>query len=256
MYGEADRNQKMQDPVKCDKLYRFMKKEREEGGSMKKTWITAALAAALMLVLSFASAARADVIINEVMASNGFYENGEAYDWIELYNDGKETVDLSGWYLSDSKKDPLKWSFPQGAKLKGGKYLTVFCTGEDGISPGKGDIFYTGYSVSASGETLILSDAEGTELQRVKLPQQYGCVSWGRPADGGEYGFFENPTRGKKNDEKAFPLRTGRPEFSVPGGFYTDSVTVTVAGPEGAVLRYTTDGETPTQKSKVFPAEG
>ena len=223
---------------------------------MKKTWITAVLAAAFMLVLSFSSAARADVIINEVMASNGFYENGEAYDWIELYNDGKETVDLSGWYLSDSKKDPLKWSFPQGAKLKGGKYLTVFCTGEDGISPGKGDTFYTGYSVSASGETLILSDAEGTELQRVKLPQQYGCVSWGRPADGGEYGFFENPTRGKKNDEKAFPLRTGRPEFSIPGGFYTDSVTVTASGPEGAVLRYTTDGETPTQKSKVFPAEG
>ena len=52
---------------------------------MKKTWITAVLAAAFLLVLSFSSAARADVIINEVMASNGFYENGEAYDWIELY---------------------------------------------------------------------------------------------------------------------------------------------------------------------------
>ena len=246
----------MHDEGKCDKLYRFMKKEREEGGSMKKTWITAVLAAAFLLVLSFSSAARADVIINEVMASNGFYENGEAYDWIELYNDGKETVNLSGWYLSDSKKDPMKWSFPQGTKLKAGKYLTVFCTGEDGISPGKGDTFYTGYSISASGETLILTDSDGAELQRVKLPQQYGCVSWGRPADGGEYGYFENPTRGKKNDAQAYAFRTGHPEFSIPGGFYTDSVTVSAAGPEGAVLRYTTDGETPTQKSKVFPAEG
>ena len=170
---------------------------------MKKTWITAVLAAAFLLVLSFSSAAHADVVINEVMASNGFYENGEAYDWIELYNDGKETVNLSGWYLSDSKKDPMKWSFPQGTKLKAGKYLTVFCTGEDGISPGKGDTFYTGYSISASGETLILTDSDGAELQRVKLPQQYGCVSWGKPADGGEYGFFENPTRGKKNDATA-----------------------------------------------------
>ena len=96
------------------------------------------LAVLLFLPVSFAFA---DVMINEVMASNGFYEKGEAYDWIELYNDGKQAVDLGGWYLSDSKKNPLKWSFPQGAKLKGGKYLTVFCTGEDGISPGKGDTF-------------------------------------------------------------------------------------------------------------------
>ncbi len=216
----------------------------------------AVMLAVLFPVLSVFSSACAEVIINEVMASNGFYENGEAYDWIELYNDGKQTEDLSGWYLSDSKKNPLKWSFPQGTKLKAGKYLTVFCTGEEGINPGKGDTFYTGYSVSASGETLILSDPEGTEMQRVKFPQQYGCVSWGRPAEGGAYGFFENPTRGKKNDAQAYADRADPPVLSLSGGFYTDSVTVSAAGPDGAVLRYTTDGETPTEKSKVFPAEG
>ena len=219
-----------------------------------RRWIIPGLLAALFLLLS--AGACAEVYINEVMASNGFYENGEAYDWIEVYNDGKSAVDLSGWYLSDSKKDPLKWSFPKGTKLKAGGYLTVFCTGEDGISPGKGSTFYTGYSISASGETLILSDAEGTEVQRVKLPEQYGCVSWGRPAGGGEYGFFENPTRGKKNDSAAYPARTAAPVLTVTGGFYEGSVTVGVTAPEGATVRYTTDGETPTAKSKAFPAEG
>ncbi len=223
---------------------------------MKRISAAVILLAAFLLIPAAFSAAGADVVINEVMASNGFYENGEAYDWIELYNDGKETADLSGWYLSDSKKNPLKWNFPQGTKLKGGKFLTVFCTGEEDISPGKGDTFYTGYSISASGETLILSDAEGTEVQRVKLPEQYGCVSWGRPADGGEYGFFENPTRGSKNDKEAFAARTESPVLTEAAGFYTDSVTVYAAGPEGAVLRYTTDGETPGAKSKIFPAEG
>ena len=72
-------------------------------------WLTV-ICAALFFVLSAFSCAFADVIINEVMASNGFYENGEAYDWIELYNDGKKAVDLGGGYLSDSKKNPLKWS--------------------------------------------------------------------------------------------------------------------------------------------------
>ncbi|MBR6965885.1 MAG: CotH kinase family protein [Clostridia bacterium] len=223
---------------------------------MRKTGFAAVLLAMLLCALAACSPAFADVIINEVMASNGFYEDGESYDWIELYNDGKSAVDLSGWYLSDSKKNPLKWSFPQGAKLKAGGYLTVFCTGEDGIAPGKGSTFYTGYSISASGETLILSDAEGTELQRVKLPEQYGSVSWGKPSGGGDYGFFENPTRGKKNDQEAYPARTETPVLTVAGGFYRESVTVTAAGPEGAVLRYTTDGETPGEKSRVFPGEG
>lgn len=223
---------------------------------MKRILFTAVLLTALLLILSAIPTACADVVINEVMASNGFYENGNAYDWIELYNDGKETENLSGWYLSDSGKNPLKWRFPDGAKLKAGQYLTVFCTGEEGHTPGKGDTFYTGYSISASGETLVLSDAEGTEIQRVKLPQQYGCISWGRPYGGGEYGFFEHGTRGKKNDTQAYAARTETPALSVAGGFYTDSVTVQAGGPEGAVLRYTTNGETPGIKDKVFPAEG
>ena len=218
----------------------------------KISLMIAAFAACFLLI----SCAHADVIISEVMASNGFYENGEAYDWIELHNNGKETADLSGWYLSDSKKDPQKWRFPNGTRLKGGKYLTVFCTGEDGIQPGKGDTFYTGYSISASGETLILSDAEGVEVQRVKLPQQYGCVSWGLPSGGGEYGFFENPTRGRKNEDKAYPVRTDAPILTVTGGFYQNRVTVGATGPEGAEIRYTTDGETPTEKSRKMPAEG
>ena len=223
--------------------------------SRKRTGTLLTLLAAPALMIA-AGHARADVVISEVMASNGFFENGNAWDWVELWNNGRETVNLSGWYLSDSKKNPLKWSFPDGTKLKAGKYLTVFCTGEEGHDPGKGDTFYTGYSVSASGETLILSDAEGTEAQRVNLPQQYGCISWGRPSGGGEYGFFENPTRGKKNDAQAYESRTERPALSAAGGFYSGSVTVQASGPEGAVLRYTTDGETPGTKSKVFPKDG
>ena len=57
--------------------------------------------------------ALAEIEISEVMASNGVYINGEAYDWVELHNTGKKTVDLSGCYLSDSKKKPTKWAFPK-----------------------------------------------------------------------------------------------------------------------------------------------
>ena len=200
--------------------------------------------------------ASADIVINEVMASNGYFENGHAWDWVELYNSGKTAVDLSGWHLSDSKKNPLKWSFPQGTRLKAGKYLTVWCTGETDMDPGKDSEFYTDFAISAKGETLILSDADGREMQRLVLPAQYGCVSYGLPRKSGDYGFLEHPTRGAKNDDAAYAARTGAPRLLTEGGFYRDAVTVRAEGPADAVLRYTTDGETPTEKSKKFPEAG
>ena len=60
------------------------------------------------------------IVINEVMASNGMYENEKSYDWIELHNRSKKAVDLSGWMLSDGKKNLAKFVFPKGTKLKAG----------------------------------------------------------------------------------------------------------------------------------------
>lgn len=213
-------------------------------------------ALALFLLCCFPAAALADIVINEVMASNGVYENEKSYDWVELYNDGKKTVDLSGWFLSDGKKNLQKFTFPAGTKLKAGAYLTVYCTGEDGIDPGKGSTFYAPFSLSADGETLYLSDAEVQLVQKLKYPQQYGNVSYGLPAGGTEYGYFETATRGKKNETVAYPGRTEAPAILTVGGFYADAVTVQAQAPQGAVLRYTTDGETPTAKDREFPAEG
>ncbi|MBO4471107.1 MAG: CotH kinase family protein [Clostridia bacterium] len=210
----------------------------------------------LLAVLGFAGAARADVVINEVMASNGYYESGHAWDWVELYNNGKDTVSLSGWGFTDSKKDLYKFTFPEGAKLKAGEYLTIWCTGEENKTPGKGDTFYADFKISSSGETLRLTDSDEEEIQKLKMPEQYGCVSYGLPSGGGAYGFFENPTRGKKNDAEAYTRRAAEPEIVTAAGFYEGSVTVEARGENGADLRYTTDGETPTKKSKQFPAEG
>ncbi len=227
----------------------------------------AVLVAALLMLLSGASA---DIVINEVMASNGYFESGHAWDWVELYNNGSETVDLSGWYFSDSAKKPLKWSFPAGTKLKKGKYLTIWCTGEDGVAPGAGSVFYTDFAISSSGEKLVLSDASGAEVTRLELPAQYGCVSYGLPLGGGACGYLENPTRGAKNDKTAFTARTAAPRLYAEGredaegaqamngigGFFSGSVNVRAEGPGGATIRYTTDGATPTAKSKAFPAAG
>ena len=210
----------------------------------------------LLAVLGFAGAARADVIINEVMASNGYYENGHAWDWVELYNNGDSTENLSGWGFTDSKKDLFKFTFPEGTKLKAGGYLTIWCTGTENKTPGKGDTFYADFKISSSGETLRLTDKDENEVQKLKMPEQYGCISYGMPSGGGEYGFFEKATRGKKNGSEVYTRRLQEPEIVTAAGFYEGSVTVEVRGEEGAELHYTTDGETPTTKSKVFPKDG
>ena len=211
---------------------------------------------AMVLALMLPAGAMADIVISEVMAMNGVYENGHAYDWIELYNNGGESVNLSGWFLSDSKKNPYKWAFPSGAKLKVGAYLTVFCTGDEDVNPGKGDEFYAPFKISSQGEKIVLSNDAGEQVQLLEIPAQYGTVSYGLPSGGGDYGYFAAATRGERNDESAYQSRVDTPVIGTSGGFYPSGVTVTAAAPEGAILRYTTDGDTPTEKSAKFPAGG
>ena len=140
--------------------------------------------------------------------------------------------------------------------------MTVFCTGEDDIAPGKQTPFYATFSLKAEGETLYLTDAAGNRVQTLEYPQQYGNVSWGLPAGfvgnptEADYGYLVNATRAKKNDAAVYPVRTGAPAIATVGGFYAEGITVQAEAPDGAILRYTVDGETPDEKSPVFPAEG
>ncbi len=226
---------------------------------MKKILILLCL---LALALPAWAEEPAAIVINEIMASNGMYENEHSYDWIELHNRSKKSVDLSGWRLSDGKKNLEKFVFPKGTKLKAGGYITIWCTGEDGVAPGNKSPYSASFSLSAEGETLYLSDKDGNRVQTLQFPEQYGNVSWGLPAGFSgvptekDYGYLVNATRAKKNDAAVYPARTEDPALLTVGGFYPGGVTVLASCPEGAVLRYTTDGETPTEKSPLFPAEG
>lgn len=202
------------------------------------------------------SVARGDVLINEVMASSATYENGHAYDWIEIVNTGKKTEDLSGWHISDKANQPELFTFPKGTKLKSGAYLTVFCTDDADHGKETKDTFYAPFKISSSGETLFLTDSEGNQVQVLPIPKQYGNVSWGKAYQGEEYGYLETISRGKKNDKTVGYERTETPKLETAGGFYHDSVTVTVTDLSGTVIRYTTDGSTPTKKSKIFPEKG
>ena len=207
--------------------------------------------ALLLVLLAGCAWAEGDIIISEVMAANDVWKNGHHDDWVEIINTGKKTADLSGWCLSDNVKKPSKFTFPEGTKLKGGECLLIYCT--DRAEPVKsGSVYYAPFKLSQDGEAVLLSDAQGNQADLLRLPEQYAGISYGVAPDG-TVGYLSASTPGKKNAGEAFERRTPAPAFADEGGFEGGVLTVAVSD---AVVRYTTDGETPTERSPVFPKEG
>ena len=54
----------------------------------------------------------AQILINEFSAHKGvFDENNIESDWIELFNNSNQVVDLSNYFLSDDLNNLEKWQF-------------------------------------------------------------------------------------------------------------------------------------------------
>ena len=88
----------------------------------------------LLLAGSLVGSLAAQVRIAEFMANNNLVladAEGDWPDWIELENVGTSSVNLGGWYLTDSANKPTKWQLPSpttlgaGQRLVDGSHLTV-----------------------------------------------------------------------------------------------------------------------------------
>ncbi|MFW6153853.1 MAG: lamin tail domain-containing protein [Planctomycetota bacterium] len=126
----------------------------------------------------------AGLIINEFMASNAEYsvdEDGDSSDWIELWNDADDAVDLTGWYLTDDPDNLLKWAFPT-QMLDANGYLLVFASDKDRAVAG--EELHTNFKLSADGEYLALAHEDGELVSVVhefapEFPPQVSDISYG-----------------------------------------------------------------------------
>ncbi|MBK8343674.1 MAG: lamin tail domain-containing protein [Bacteroidetes bacterium] len=57
----------------------------------------------------------------------GIDEDAENEDWIELYNAGATTIDLSDFTLSDKLSEPTLWPLT-GLSLEPNAFLQIFCS--------------------------------------------------------------------------------------------------------------------------------
>ncbi len=143
--------------------------------------------------------ANSDVVINEFMASNETTiadQDGEFEDWIELYNNGSERINLEGYFLSDDATDLMRWTFPAGTVIEPNGYLIIWA---DDNEDQEG--LHANFKLSASEEAVFLVDATGAIIDLVNYTNQTTDVSYGRFPNG--TGDFQsmNPTFNAANSQ-------------------------------------------------------
>lgn len=189
------------------------------------------------------------VMINEIGAASA--ESG-GRDWVEIYNSGSQAVDLTGYGLSDNAGRPRKWQFPSGTVIQPGAYLGVFCTGMD--TSGNGQM-HTNFKLNAEGGyTMVLSQPDGTIIDRTFVPQQYENITYGRVEGSDGFYYFELSTPLAKNDGTPYLGRAALPEYSVTGGLYKtgDVLTISLSSAPGTRVYYTLDNTDPTETSTLY----
>ncbi len=144
------------------------------------------------------------VKVNEVSAGNSV--NVSDYfkkdDWIELYNNTDEDIDIAGMYLSDKAKNPLKYQIP--ADIEGLRtiipargHLVVWASKRDII----GTDIHTSFKLdNEDGAMVILTAADQTWSDTLRYDLHDGQESYGRYPDAGRNVYhMTTPTIAARN---------------------------------------------------------
>ena len=143
--------------------------------------------------------------INEILALNGQShadENSEYDDWVELFNNGLEPIDIGGLYATDDLSQPDKWQIPvlqpELTSIQPGDYLLLWA--DQDLEQG---VLHLNFKLSGAGEAFGLAKATDSGfvyIDTVTFGSQSTDVSWGRSPDGeNSFRFFMVPTPGHQN---------------------------------------------------------
>jgi hypothetical protein len=194
------------------------------------------------------------LVLNEVMSSNTITladEDGDYEDWIELFNYGSEPINLAGFGLSDDYANPYRWVFPN-VVIHPDDYMLVWASGKDRRNPGSA--LHTNFSLSAVGEELILSNAEGLMVDTLGPTPLLSDISYGRAPNGqGGWRFFTEPTPNAPNQGQGFGLLLDPVGFSQEGGSFTETFLLNLSHTQAdAQIVYSLDGAEPDATAFIF----
>ena len=193
--------------------------------------------------------------ISEFMADNNrtlHDEDGDRSDWIEVFNSGTTPANLDGWFLTDDPLNLTKWRFPNVAVADDG-YLLVFASEKNKTNPA--GRLHTNFKLSVDGEYLALVSPNTNVVSEFApvYPRQFTDVSYGRAQGAPQtLGYFTQPTPGAPNSISG-PGFAPEVEFSQTSGAFTEAFNLTLTTTSSnAIIRYTLDGNLPTNTSSVY----
>lgn len=194
----------------------------------------------------------AQVVINEVCSDNETIledEFGNYSDWIELYNSGDNTINLTGFFLSDDEDDLQKWSIP-ALSIPAQGFLLIYASAQDGLFLSA----HTNFKLSSDGEALILSDPNGEILDQLYIPALLNDESYGRQPDGSpDFNYLVHPSPLSSNAFSPTFNPAAPPEFAENQQFHETAVEIEMINNQpGGQIFFTTDGSIPDENSTLY----
>ena len=198
------------------------------------------------------------LIINEYSAANCNPDGsdcGDYEDWIELYNNSNNSIDLAGYFLSDKIDNITKWQFSSSTVIEPDSYLIVYASGLDPTL----DISNTNTSFkltqTKSSEYIVLTDSSEQIVDYKKIDRHQLTHSWGRNGES-EWRVYESPTPGYNNTSSTgYNSYVPVPTFDVQSGFFNNSVDLSLSSNDSEVdIYYTLDGSFPDANSNYYTA--
>lgn len=198
------------------------------------------------------------IIINEIMSANidVYLDPSQNYGgWVELFNSSSKSIPLGGLYVSDDKNNLRKHrlSSNYGILPPNGYALLNFGHHDNFTKEGFRQI---DFKLNCDGGVIIISD-DNNVLAEQRYPSSFSRISYARIEDGlNKWSFTGNPTPGYSNNNSGFSHeQLPPPSISPDGCLFINDLSVTVNIPEGAILRYTTDGTCPTMTNGFTATE-
>jgi hypothetical protein len=112
------------------------------------------------------------IVINEVLA----HSHQTAPDWIELYNTTGQTLNIGGWFLSDSNADDpniMKYEIPVGTSIDPYDYIVFYEDSSFGNPVAEG--VHTVFGLSEGGDSVYLRSGSGGVISGYEESESFGA---------------------------------------------------------------------------------